>query len=239
MLRFQISGLTPLEELACEEALLTALDAGEGDEFLRLWEFGAPVVVLGRASRRDQEANVEACAAHGVPILRRCSGGTAILGGPGCLMYSVGLSLRKRPALRSIDEAHRFVLEPLARSLAKRLPGVARQGISDVAWRDRKCSGNSLRILKDALLYHGTLLYGLEPHDVERYLKPDPPRQPAYRRGRSHEEFVAPLPLTRDELVASVEQAFPTLGDYGPLPRERFDKALAERYSKPEWHERI
>ncbi|HEV7281029.1 MAG TPA: biotin/lipoate A/B protein ligase family protein [Pirellulaceae bacterium] len=239
MLRVAISSLSPVEELACEEALLQALDAGERDEFLRIWEFDEPVVVLGRASRRESEANVPHCVAHGVPILRRCSGGTAILGGPGCLMYTVGVSLRDRTALRSVEAAHSFVLDPLAAALAKRLEGVTRQGTCDIAWNDRKFSGNSLRMLKEAILYHGTLLYDLSPERIETYLNPDPPRQPEYRRGRRHEDFVALLPLSREQLLAAIEEAFPTQGDYGPLPRDWFEKAMAERYSRPEWHERI
>jgi lipoate---protein ligase len=239
LLRVDVSRLSPVEELACEEALLQALDAGEGGEFLRIWEFDAPVVVLGRASRREGEANVPQCLAHGVPILRRCSGGTAILGGPGCLMYTVGLSLRERPTLRSVEAAHSFVLDPLAAALARRLEGVARQGICDIAWNDRKISGNCLRMLKEAILYHGTLLYDLPPEQIELYLNPDPPRQPEYRRGRRHDQFVATLPLSRDQLIAAIEEAFPTRGDYGPLPRDRFEKAMTDRYSRPEWHERI
>lgn len=239
MLRIDAPGLSPVEELACEEALLQALDAGERGEFLRIWEFESPIVVLGRASRREAEANVEACLAHGVPILRRCSGGTSILGGPGCLMYSIGLSLRDRPSLRSVEEAHSFALDPLARALAKRLPGVTRQGICDIAWNDRKFSGNCLRMLKEATLYHGTLLYDLSPELIETYLNPDPPRQPDYRRGRGHADFVGTLPLSREELIEAIEMAHPTAGDYGPLPLDRFEKALADRYSRADWHERV
>ena len=43
----------------------------------------------------------------------------------------------------------------------------------------------------------------------------------------------------RAQLVEAIEEAFPTEGDYGPLPRDRFEKAMAERYSRAEWHERI
>jgi lipoate-protein ligase A len=154
-------------------------------------------------------------------------------------MYTIGVSLRDRPSLRSVEEAHSFVLDRLAAALARRLDGLTRQGICDLAWNDRKISGNCLRMLKEAILYHGTLLYDLAPEQIETYLNSDPPRQPEYRRGRGHGEFVATLPLTCEQLVAAIEEAFPTDGDYGPLPRDRFQKAMAERYSRAEWHERI
>ena len=52
--------------------------------------------------------------AQRIPILRRSSGGAAIVAGPGCLMYAVVLSYEARPELRDISRAHAFVLDRLA-----------------------------------------------------------------------------------------------------------------------------
>ena len=61
---------TPSENLALDEALLGAAEAGQLDEVLRLWESVEPLVGVGRSSRVADEVNVEACRAAGVPILR-------------------------------------------------------------------------------------------------------------------------------------------------------------------------
>ena len=45
-----------------------------------------------------------------IPVLRRASGGAAIVAGPGCLMYSVVLRYAGREHLRLLDEVHRHVL---------------------------------------------------------------------------------------------------------------------------------
>ena len=66
--------------------------AGESSERIRVWQFDQPVVVLGRSSRVADEVNREVCEQHGIPLHRRSSGGATVLGGPGCLMYSVVLS---------------------------------------------------------------------------------------------------------------------------------------------------
>ena len=51
------------------------------------------MVVVGRSSRLDEEVHLDACRAAGVPVLRRPSGGAAIVSGPGCLMYALGAEL--------------------------------------------------------------------------------------------------------------------------------------------------
>src|SRR6186713_3085091 len=102
---------TAAENLALDEALLDEAEAAaQATECLRLWESSEVAVVLGRSSQIAREANVDACRADNIPILRRCSGGCAVVIGPGCLMYSVLLSYERRPYLRVLDEVHRFVL---------------------------------------------------------------------------------------------------------------------------------
>ncbi len=79
------------------------------------------MVVVGNSSRLSDEVNLEACDEHGIPVLRRASGGAAIVTGPGCLMYAVVLSYQQRPQLRLIDHAHQFVLDTIAAALNKAL----------------------------------------------------------------------------------------------------------------------
>jgi lipoate-protein ligase A len=65
---------TPEENLALDEALLVAAEAG-GGEVLRVWEWPRPAVVLGSGGKLTEEVDVSACRADGVPVLRRSSGG--------------------------------------------------------------------------------------------------------------------------------------------------------------------
>lgn len=94
---------TPAENLAFDEALLEWAEENVPDgEFLRLWESPTPMVVVGRSSRVAKEVNEAFCRQENIPILRRSSGGAAIVTGPGCLMYAVVLSYTKRPELKDI-----------------------------------------------------------------------------------------------------------------------------------------
>jgi len=228
---------TPAENLALDEALLdVAVAAGRPTETLRLWELDRPAVVVGRSSRLAEEVDRQACQRLGVPVLRRVSGGAAVLTGPGCLMYSLVLSFAERPLLRKVDAAHRFVLGVLAGAFCPMVPDVRCQGISDLAVGDLKCSGNSVRLKREHMLYHGTLLYDFPLELIEQCLTM-PPRMPEYRGGRSHERFVANLPIdaaTMRKVLLAAWQADEPCNDW---PKQRVGELVAEKYDRAEWNE--
>jgi lipoate-protein ligase A len=233
---------TGVENLALDEALLDEAESeGELFETLRLWEPAEPMVVVGRSSRIQEEVRLDVCRKRRIPVLRRASGGAAVVTGPGCLMYALVLSFQRRPHLRMIDQAHTFVLGRLISALRPHVPEVGCRGTSDLAMRDPaggdlKFSGNSIRAKRDHLLYHGTLLYDFPLQLIEDCLG-TPPRQPDYRGGRPHAAFVANLPLSSSVIRRAVRQAFDAAEPRLDWPRERTDQLVAARYGCPEWHE--
>lgn len=196
---------TLADNLALDEAMLESVSA-EGDTF-RLWEVQRPSVVLGRASRIDMEVEEEFCRQNDVPIVRRCSGGLSVVVMKGCLLYSVVLRLAEHPDLRVIDRAHAYVLDRVARAIRTLDVPVVRDGTSDLTLHGQKFSGNSLRCKQDGILYHGTLLVDAPLELIARCLKM-PPRQPEYRRARSHDDFLVNLHLPMDALRAALIQEF-------------------------------
>jgi lipoate---protein ligase len=227
---------TPAENLALDEALLEqAEEAGGSDETLRLWESPQPFVVMGRASRTADEVDLQQCRQLGLPVLRRCSGGASVVVGPGCLMYALVLSYRRRPPLRMLNEAHRLVLDTLAQALQPLLPEVRFQGTSDLTWGNRKFSGNSLRCKRTHLLYHGTLLYDFPLGMISACLR-SPPRQPEYRGDRAHDSFVMNLPLDGDRLRTALANAWNVDGRLSDWPRQRMQQLSETRYQTDEWN---
>jgi lipoate---protein ligase len=228
---------TAAENLALDEALLEEAEtAGHPLETLRVWEPDGPAVVIGRSSRLAAEVRQEACRELGVPVVRRISGGAAVVAGPGCLMYAVVLSFRRRPALRAVDQAHQFVLGTLVAALAPSVPGVRCRGMSDLAMGELKVSGNSLRTRRGHLLYHGTLLYDF-PLDLIGRLLAMPPRQPAYRAARAHNAFVGNLPLDAGSLRQALVSAWEADEPYHDWPSRLTGQLAADKYGRPEWTE--
>lgn len=245
---------TAAENLALDEALLEDAEAsqhaGGGEtahEVLRFWEAERLAVVLGRGCRAGVEVDLAACRRDRVPVLRRPSGGGTVLVGPGSLMYTLVLSSRRRPELRAIDVAHRTVLERHAAALRPLLASVRCAGTSDLAidvvddagLRTCKISGNSLRVRRDWILYHGTLLYDFALEKLSRYLRP-PPREPVYRERRNHAEFVTNAPIAAKVLRAALVQAWQAIEAVDKECIDRIQagtaRLLAEKYSRDEWN---
>lgn len=227
----------PREQLAFDEASLVLADERVVGESFRCWAFDRPVVVLGRSSKVDREVDRGFCEAQRIPVLRRCTGGASVVGGPGCFIYSIVLSLEQRPGLQKVDAAHDFVISRLRTAAARQLPDIRFQGICDLTWQNRKFSGNSLRIAKRHLLYHGTILHDADLALVGRCLR-EAPRQPTYRAGRDHGDFVTNAPLDPSRLVGDLAEAF-DVGDPADVDhryRERIAQLKQQRYDDPAWH---
>lgn len=230
---------TPEANLALDEALLeTADEAHEPREVFRIWESPRPLVVLGRASRVAEEVDQANCQAHGVPVLRRCSGGASVVVGPGCLMYAMVLSYRLRPELQQISAAHCFALKLLGDRLRRIVPQIQCQGTSDLTLRGKKFSGNSLRVRRTHLLYHGTVLYDFPLGLVSTCLL-SPSRQPEYRQGRLHDEFLVNLPAGRWELCQMLVEGVETAGSLTDWPRLRTEELVEARYRQAAWNLRF
>jgi lipoate-protein ligase A len=236
-MRHVVDQLTdPRDHLALDESLLMTAEAGEAGESLRIWEMSQHVVVAGRSTRVDEEIDAGYCRDRGIEILRRCSGGAAVVGGPGCLMYSVVLHVDKPGCLRRIDVAHQYVMGRVLKALRCQLDEAEFQGTCDLTWRNRKCSGNSLRVARDHLLYHGTLLYDFDLPLIGRCLKVAP-RQPDYRRGRDHHDFVTNVAIDVARFATDLCRAFEVVDRADAVSfASRMAELRRQRYDDHRWH---
>lgn len=117
--------------------------------------------------------------------------------GPGCLNYSLVLPLALNAKWRDVRYSLRWILARMRRALG--IIDLQTEGDCDLALHHRKISGNAQRRTQVAILHHGTLLYNFDATRPEGFLKV-PHRQPRYRAGRSHRDFLGNLPLTAEEI---------------------------------------
>ncbi|HEY7314537.1 MAG TPA: lipoate--protein ligase family protein [Gemmataceae bacterium] len=225
------------ENLALDEALLLAAEAGDGGEVLRIWEWPTPAVVLGSGCRLAEDVDEGACVADAVPILRRSSGGGTVLLGQGCLLYTFILKYERDPALSDIRSSYRFILGCVARALAEGGGVIEPAGVSDLAIAGRKFSGSAQQRKRSFLLHHGTLLYAFDLPLVARYLR-EPPRQPEYRGGRGHLAFLRNLSLGGEELKRRLCRAWAANDLLPALPAVETRRLAIEKYMSPAWTRR-
>lgn len=245
--------------MALDEALALSCARGEGGPALRLYAWDPPTVSVGYAQALAGEVDQEACRQLGLGVVRRMTGGRAVLHqheltyavtfpegflGPGGIRedyrrISRGLLL----GLRRLG-----IRADLSRGIPGRGPG---SGICFLATSrfeltvgGRKLVGSAQRRLRGAVLQHGSILVDLEPAAWEAAL-PVLRRPPLRDWTRSVVTLAALLgkrpPLTRvaDAILQGFEEA---LGH--PLPatlpspaEEAATEALSRgRYARPEWN---
>ena len=227
---------TPEENLACDEALLRRAEQNGSDEVLRFWEPRRHFVVLGLSNSHRTETRPRNCRTQGVPILRRCSGGGAVLQGPGCLNFALILRIRKPGPLENISATNRFIMERHCRALENLLARpVSIQGSTDLTLENLKFSGNSQRRGVHWLLFHGTFLLRFDLSRMESLLA-FPSRPPPYRGSRHHSRFLTNLPLSAGQIKKELRKIWNAGEPLRAVPRKEISRLLKNRYSRPDWN---
>ena len=225
---------TAAENLALDEAMLLEAEAGHSHDTLRTWHLEQPAVILGAGCSFLTDVKELACAADAVPVLRRSSGGGTVLLGRGCLLFSLVLRYDFAPDLGEIGSSYEYILTRLRDGLTLFHPAIERAGTSDLAVAGRKISGNAQQRKRTHLLHHGSILFDFDLANMERYLRM-PERQPKYRAGRDHVEFLMNLPATEAEIKHGLRAAWAADEALHDWPRQRVGQLVAQKYSQPEW----
>ena len=230
---------TPAANLAVEDHLLEAADRGEAGEALRIWRPEQPFVVVGYANSVATEVDRPACQAGGIPVLRRISGGGTVVQGPGVLCYAVILEVERRPELATIPGTNAYVLDRVMAALQPLVEGrIERQGDTDLVLAGRKFAGNAQRRKRRTVLFHGSLLLQADLTMIGRLLR-HPTREPVYRAGRAHGEFLRNLNLDPGRVAAALRS---TWGASEPLPAldlAAVQSLAIDRYESAEWNARF
>lgn len=226
--------------LAWEEARLSA-DFSAVPE-IYFWQSAFPAVVVGLLQNAFDETFPDNLGHDHVALLRRASGGGAVLLGAGILCFAAFAPLEANSAGRegtptayshlSLRESFVVLTEPV-RAAARALTGRRAEisGISDLTvppggmdnpaenaeTRRRKFSGTAQLRKRQALLVHGAVLVDCDLTLLNRYLA-FPSESPEYRSGRRHTDFCITLAraagreLTVTEVANAIAERARTAG---------------------------
>ena len=150
--------------LAAEEWLLRN---SETDIFM-LWRNAASVIV-GRNQNSHSEINADYVQQHGIPVVRRLTGGGAVFHDLGNINFTF-ISLNNHSGLLDFK---RFAT-PITEALNALGVPCEFNGRNDMVVGESKISGNAQHMHRDRLLHHGTLLYSANLDSVCAALKPSP-----------------------------------------------------------------
>jgi len=169
--------------LALDEAIFQSVRTGASPPTLRLYRWSAPALTIGYAQDRDRDVDRAACRARGIAVIRRVTGGRAVLHDAE-VTYSVAAPAGLPGFGTGLDAAYRRVAAGLIAGLrllglraALPAPGprdptrpprqaacFAAPARHEIAVAGRKLIGSAQRRERGAFLQHGSIL--LESHEA-------------------------------------------------------------------------
>ena len=250
--------------MGVDSAIMAAVASGQQPPTLRLYGWDPFCLSLGYG-QRSRDVDLDALAVRGWHLVRRPTGGKAILHGDE-LTYSLSLPLDHRLAGDDIVESYRRISAGLLRALeilglAADAPhqGERARGVDpgpvcfempshyEISVGGRKLIGSAQLRRKGALLQHGTLpLYG----DLARIcdlLQFDSDAARALRKRKLRERALtlaeaAGKTLTWSAAASAIEQGFASAFDLditssqlSPAESNQVEQLLAERFANPAW----
>ena len=177
--RLLLDGAAPgAWNMAVDEALAESVAAGASPPVLRLYRWSPPCLSLGFAQPHGA-ADAPFCAAHGVAVVRRPTGGRAVLHHLE-LTYGFMAMLGRPPFSFDLQVAYRAICTALIEGLGRldveaQLSGAPEEGMirptetipcfvgpasGEVVVGGRKLVGSAMRRIGDAILQHGAILEG-------------------------------------------------------------------------------
>ena len=165
----------------------------------RFFETKRQVVVLSSSNKPEVEANKEKCEENNIPILRRKGGGGTVVLGPGCLILTFAFYAKdvfgNSKYFNTINQMWIDALQPYTPA------PLSQNGISDICSGDKKIAGTSIFRKKHLLVYQGSLLVDVNLNTIGEFLQ-HPSKEPEYRKGRPHSDFLTTLKILNCTLSA-------------------------------------
>jgi len=170
-----------------------------------VWQPAETVIVLGQSNQAETAVHTDLADQDGVPVYKRQTGGQTVILTPRTLAISVRLFSEKLDNPQVYFKRINNVIISALANLG--IAGLVEKGISDIAIGEKKILGSSIYRKRNMVFYHAVLNISETPEFIGRYLK-HPVREPDYRIGRKHEEFVTSIHLAGYPLaVETVREA--------------------------------
>jgi len=154
------------------------------------WQPEETFIVIGASNKPEDSLNEENILAGNIPVYKRPSGGQAVVLTPNTIVIAM---LKNETGIKSPKAFFQFVNSRVIAALEKvGVKQLSQKGISDIAIGEKKILGSSIYRNKEKNFYHAVLNISEDAEVFEHYLK-HPVKEPDYRKGRSHRDFVTSL----------------------------------------------
>ena len=240
--------VSPAMHLALDEVLTTEVGEGLRQPTLRIWEWEESAVVIGSFQSLKNEVDPEGAAKFGFDVVRRISGGGAMMMEKGSVItYSLYVPAELVQGM-SFADSYAYLDEWVILALKSLGIDASYQPLNDITSPKGKIGGAAQkRFGNGGVLHHVTMSYDMDGEVMVQVLRIG--REKLSDKGiTSAAKRVDPLKsqtgLSRAEIIERMKQTFTQL--YGATPGDitEAEYAAAEelverKFSTPEWIARV
>lgn len=194
------AGLPGARNMAIDEAILSAVEAGQSPPTLRVYGWSPACISLGNSQDPERELDLEAVAARGYDVVKRITGGRAVLHIDE-LAYAVIARADSESWCGSQAQSYRAISQAVAQALSAAGFGVtldrgypvekpqalramtpcfSSTARSEVVFGERKVVGSAQRRTRSAFLQHGSILASCAHRDIVACLRLGPEQRAGY-----------------------------------------------------------
>lgn len=240
--------VSPQMNLALDEVLTSRVGEGRRAPTLRIWEWDQSAVVIGSFQSYRNEVDPEGAERHGFDVVRRISGGGAMLMAAGQIItYSLYVPASLVQGMTFAD-SYAFLDEWVLQALQSLGIDATYQGLNDITSPAGKIGGAAQKRLgSGAVLHHVTMSYDIDGELMTQVLRIG--REKMSDKGtKSAAKRVDPLKsqtgLSRAEIIDRMLQSFRSLtgAREGHITEAEFAaaEALAEsKFASDAWLHRV
>jgi len=164
--------VSPRLNLALDEVLTSRVGEGRRRPTLRIWEWNESAVVIGSFQSYRNEVDPEGAAKHGFDVVRRISGGGAMLMAAGQIVtYSLYVPASLVQGLTFAD-SYAFLDDWVLQALRSVGVDATYQPLNDIASPTGKIGGAAQkRLANGGVLHHATLSYDIDGQVMTEVLR--------------------------------------------------------------------
>ncbi|MBW8762830.1 MAG: lipoate--protein ligase family protein [Microbacterium sp.] len=164
--------VSPRMNLALDEVLTSRVGEGRRRPTLRIWEWDQSAVVIGSFQSYRNEVDPEGAASHGFDVVRRISGGGAMLMAAGQIItYSLYVPASLVAGMTFAD-SYAFLDDWVLQALRSLGIDAVYQPLNDIASSSGKIGGAAQkRLANGGVLHHATLSYDIDGQTMTEVLR--------------------------------------------------------------------
>ncbi|WKT90016.1 biotin/lipoate A/B protein ligase family protein [Microbacterium maritypicum] len=240
--------VSPRMNLALDEVLTSRVGEGRRRPTLRIWEWNESAVVIGSFQSYRNEVDPEGAATHGFDVVRRISGGGAMLMAAGQIItYSLYVPASLVAGMTFAD-SYAFLDDWVLQALRSLGIDAVYQPLNDIASPTGKIGGAAQkRLANGGVLHHATLSYDIDGQVMTEVLRIG--REKLSDKGTtSAAKRVDPLRsqtgLERAEIIERFKDTFRSLTDAetGSISADEYADAEAlveSKFATEAWLHRV